>query len=95
MRRPTAIKLAASVGGVVACYTWKFDKNQSLCSAETVSYEWQNDWDNKQNLYDSKKKIGTHYIVLIRHGQYEERQDLDEDRKLTGRSFIFIHNNIH
>ena len=97
-----SIRLTASVG-LAAYSTWIFDKKQrSFCAssstdnvdASPVPYEWNKNWDNKHDLYNAKKKVGTHYIVLVRHGQYEERQELDKDRKLTGLCMIetlYIH----
>ena len=41
--------------------------------------KWSKTWDGKK---EGKKGV-IHQIVLIRHGQYEEKEDKDENRKLT------------
>ena len=41
--------------------------------------KWSKTWDGKK---EGKKGV-THQIVLIRHGQYEEKEEKDEDRRLT------------
>jgi len=91
--------VAYSSTGLAVCFlsSWIFDKTQpSLCAAATTNnnnYEWNTNWDNKHDLYNPKKKVGTHYIVLVRHGQYEERQELDKDRKLTSQYYYLNYSN--
>ena len=63
------------MGYSIATYinSWSEDlSKESKNNLMDFKGEWNDNWDNKQNLYEeakkNNKKLGTKYITFIRHG---------------------------
>ena len=45
--------------------------------------KWKSNWDHRED----NKTVVVHQIVLVRHGQYQDNESLDENMKLTAKGW--------